>query len=343
MRLTKLIAMMSISAIAILKGYAQEPLTKVLQIGDAAPKLQVAKWIRGEKIETFQPGRIYVLEFWATWCKPCIAGMPHLSVLANKYKEDVEVIAVSVMERKDTDLAVIEKFVKSMGSKMDFKVAAEKDRYMTTNWLHAAGERAIPNAIVVDKEGKIAWIGHTSKLDRVLPEISAGKWDLTVARTERTDKQLLAKQDIATIELINPYMGNPGDPEGALAKIATLVKANPKLKYAPKVGNFTFWSLVKTDPLKALEYGRAWLSANDEPSYSVITDAIYGRKGLPSALYVFAADAYQAQLDKYPWSMDFQATYRSMAALYELAGEKEKATDLIIKAETIKKETRTEN
>src|SRR5262245_48165741 len=57
-----------------------------LTIGDKAPALAIEKWVKGTPVESFQNGKVYVVEFWATWCSPCVAGMPHLTELQKKFK-----------------------------------------------------------------------------------------------------------------------------------------------------------------------------------------------------------------------------------------------------------------
>src|SRR5687768_5815604 len=76
--------------------------TDTLIVGDPAPPIAVRKWIKGDPVTNFQPGKVYVVEFWATWCGPCQAAMPHLSELARKYKGKAEVISFDVKEDKKT-------------------------------------------------------------------------------------------------------------------------------------------------------------------------------------------------------------------------------------------------
>ena len=68
-----------------------------LKIGDAAPPLKVGKWIKGEPVKAVEAGKLHVLEFWATWCGPCVAAIPHVSELQKKHA-DVVFIGVNVWE-----------------------------------------------------------------------------------------------------------------------------------------------------------------------------------------------------------------------------------------------------
>lgn len=308
-----------------------------LAIGDPAPAMKVSKWIKGEPVNSFEKGKVYVVEFWATWCLPCIAGMPHLSELAEKYRGKVTVSGISVFERSTTSLARIARFVDSMAGKMDYHVGAEEGSFMADNWLKAAGERGIPQAMVVDGQGRIAWIGAPKSLDTVLAKVLEGSWDITAAAISRKERQRLTLLDQAIIPRLNPLMGNPGKPDSALMEIDKILAQEPGLKYYPKTGHFTFYSLLQTGPERALVFGREWIAANAAPEWRDITEAIaymveIRKKDLPGGLYAFGAECYQAQIDNYPWSMNLPDTYNNIAALQIRAGNKSKAVEAELKA-----------
>lgn len=150
-----------------------------LNVGDEAPEFAVSKFLKGEPVKQLQQGQIYVIEFWATWCGPCIDNIPKLTAMQKKYGNKVVFVGVSVFERDQTKVAP---FVKQMGSKMNYRVAMDKveknakpnDGHMAKNWLIAAGQNGIPCAFIVDKEGKIAWIGHPARMEKVLDNVVAG-------------------------------------------------------------------------------------------------------------------------------------------------------------------------
>ncbi len=173
--------------------------------GDPAPPIKVAKWFKGTPVTTFEPGKVYVVEFWATWCGPCRQSIPHLTELAHKYQGKVTFAGVSVWERDADYLTKVGKFVEEMGDKMDYNVAAdEQANTMAETWMAAAGENGIPCAFVVDGAGKIAWIGHPmADLGPTLDKVLAGTWNVDEFKVGREKQQ---KAEAAQEEL-NSQLG----------------------------------------------------------------------------------------------------------------------------------------
>jgi thiol-disulfide isomerase/thioredoxin len=325
--------------------HAQNEQSTSLNLGDPAPPLRVQAWLKGVPVQRFEKGRVYVVEFWATWCKPCIAAMPHLSDLAREYKDMVTIIGVDIKEMKTTPLKKVKAFVDSMGPRMDYHVAADDSNFMAAGWLEASGEQGIPNSFVVNAEGRLAWIGHPNDLDEVLHKVINNTWDIKEAAAKRNlNKHLAALDDSLNYELIR-YVGDPhkpgnlGKPDSALFMIDEIVKNEPKLKYAPFIAAHTFSALLKTDPHKAYEYGKAAIvtPTYDDPSYYSIISAIewYSDKlNLPAEIYLLGAEAYQVDIDRtpYPEIVNMPKKYHKMADMYWRANEKAKAIDVMQKA-----------
>src|SRR5262249_8386873 len=139
-----------------------------LKVGDPAPALVASEWMQGEEVKKFEPDKVYVVEFWATWCGPCIVMMPHLAELQAQYKgKGVTFIGFSAKAPNNTQKQVAA-FVKKRGPKLKYTFAYGDDRKTHEAWMGAAGRSGIPCAFVVDKASKIAYIGHPMYLDVVL-------------------------------------------------------------------------------------------------------------------------------------------------------------------------------
>lgn len=184
----------ALAGVLVVSACAQ---STTLRVGDPAPGLEVAKWVKGDAVPSLDKGKIYVVEFWATWCGPCKVSIPHLTELHKKFGDKVTFIGVSSFENKWDG---VEPFVKSEGDQMDYDVAMDKidnptDRegYMAKNWMEAAHQNGIPTAFVVDKEGKVAWIGHPMSLEDPLAKIVDGTWDRAAAAKE-FDKAMAAQE-----------------------------------------------------------------------------------------------------------------------------------------------------
>ena len=335
-------------------SHAQNNPSPSLNIGDPAPPLRVSGWIKGTPVKKFEKGNVYVVEFWATWCKPCIAAMPHLSALAREYKDKVTILGIDIYEKKTTPMEKVKAFVDSMGHRMDYYVATEDSNFMETGWLNASGERdsGIPRTFVVDAEGRLTWIGHPKDLDQVLLKIVDNTWDIKEALVKRNSNKYLKELDYSTnYELIKYVKGDSfkvgdlGNPDSALLVINEIIRKEPKLKYAPLITNNTFSSLLRTDLRKAYEYGKMAIvtPTYEEPAYSLIIGNIewYSDKlNLPTEIYLLCAEAYQIKIDQipYPELVNMPRLYSKMAGWYWRAKDKLKAIDAQQKAiEALKK------
>ncbi len=141
-------------------GRAQDTVFKpTLKIGDPAPSMTIEKWLKGKPQMNLNDGKVHVVEFWATWCGPCILGMPHMSKMAEEYK-DVSFVGVTVSEKTD-DVSIPQKFVDVSRNMMAYNIAYDKPKgTMWKDWLYASGRNGIPVAFVVRKDGRIGWVGH---------------------------------------------------------------------------------------------------------------------------------------------------------------------------------------
>ena len=187
--------------------YAQE-----LTIGSKAPKLDIEHWVSNghdkfKPITEFETGKVYVVEFWATWCGPCITSMPHLAATQEKYLEKgVQLISVS-----DEDLETVEGFLKKpvKGAEKDdtentygkltsaYCLTTDPDKSVNTDYMEAAGQGGIPTCFIVGKSGQIEWIGHPMSMDDPLAKVVEDEWDrdayLKQFRKEQQRDLLFAK------------------------------------------------------------------------------------------------------------------------------------------------------
>lgn len=160
------------------------PEAPALRAGMPAPEFKVEKFLRGTPFTSLEKGKVYVIEFWATWCGPCIVTMPHLSELQHEFgPKGVTICGVNIWEEPEYTEATLgkaAKFVDARPDAMAYTVAFDgAAKHMDGAWMQAAGRKGIPSAFVVDREGNIAWIGHPRDLDMVLDGVTRGDWSVS--------------------------------------------------------------------------------------------------------------------------------------------------------------------
>lgn len=167
-----------------------------LSLGSKAPLPDISDYVRGTKPAFFEPGKTYVIEFWATWCPPCRASMPHLSQLADTYKDKVVVLGVS-----DEPVQKVTTFLNQdeWKQKARYTLATDPDHSTHDAYMKAAGQSGIPTAFIV-KEGVVQWIGHPMTMDEPLSKIVAGTWDVQAAKKDfdaalEAERKSMARQE----------------------------------------------------------------------------------------------------------------------------------------------------
>lgn len=134
----------------------------VLTVGSPAPAFSPEKFLSGTEFRALEPGKVYVVEFWATWCGPCLRAMPHLAKLQAD-NPDIVVVGIAGMERvRDAEgrEKKVNDFLQSRGGSVGFPIAVDHDGSMAIAWMNAAKKTSIPCSFVVGKDGRIAYVGH---------------------------------------------------------------------------------------------------------------------------------------------------------------------------------------
>lgn len=310
-------------------GYSQ----KLLTIGDDAPALKFSKWVKGTPIEKFEKGNIYVVEFWATWCGPCRQSIPHLTELAHKYKGKVTFIGADVWDNptggKDLFTHVSDFVHKEMGDKMDYNVAIDSDdKHMAENWMSAAAQNGIPAAFIVDKNTKIAWIGHPMEMDEALAKIVEGTWDGKEYAAKLLEEQKKTAESMALSKKFQE-VGKPildafkaKDYKTVVAECEKLAAAEPSLK--SMIDRYYMMALVKTDPAKAIEKAD---KATDEMEIMNYMGTFSGKDN-DKKLYDWAINKGEKLVAG--GSKNLNVLY-ILGNLYEAAGNKEKTISTLEK------------
>lgn len=194
-----------------------------LHVGDAPPALEADHWLQGQEVKSFEKGKIYVVEFWATWCGPCIVMMPHMAELQAQYKsKDVTFIGYTKKDNNNT-LEKVQEFVKKRGPKLGYTFCFAEEPKVYEAWMTASGHGGIPCCYVVDRETKIAYMGHPMYLDLVLPKVVEGKFTPEDAKAVAA-----AEKDVDQV-----FEATGQKPEVLIKALADFEKKYPELNHIP--------------------------------------------------------------------------------------------------------------
>lgn len=193
-------------------------------IGQAEP-------IQGEAPKAWEPGKVYVVECWATWSDPCIATILHLDTLHDRFKsKGLRVVGVNVW---DDDRAKVTEFVQKKGNEMSYPVvyAGKEGSSFETGWLKPGGVKELPYAFVV-KDGKFLFGTHPAQLDDVTIQglIAGGEKQEAIIQTYTAREAKLRRVDDLLKETAQASEAKDwATMDAKLAELGTIDPANPYL------------------------------------------------------------------------------------------------------------------
>ncbi len=237
---------------------AQTPL--VYGEGEPAPPVQAGAWVRGEPVSRFERGRVYLVEFWASWCAASRRAIPRLSALQRAHPDDLTVLAISSRDLQGESLERVTAAVSEQGEAIAYRVAFDDRRRTARAWLDTFDVRSVPTAFLVDRSGVIAWIGNplwpSGEMEEAAALVLADRFGPGAREALRA--RYVARLDrVARLEREFEEMDRAAQPARALRLVETLLEANPDAAPEYAVRKFDLLLSTPGGADKAFEFGRA--------------------------------------------------------------------------------------
>ena len=118
------------------------------------------------KMSEYRGKKLILIDFWATWCKPCKKMLKKINIIYEKYKNDLEVLAISV--DNSSAFSAVESYVK--GKNFSFTVLLDPDLSVSRIFNPSS---KIPYTVLLDRQGKIIYThsGYLPGIEKELEKI----------------------------------------------------------------------------------------------------------------------------------------------------------------------------
>lgn len=162
-------------------------LSAQVRTGQPAPGIHIGEWVSNAPSDPSTKRKFVVLEFWATWCAPCIKAVPHLNDLQAKFAGRKDLYFISISDEEPGK-------IRRTMQKVDMRsmVAADDGR----KTFKAFGVSGIPHTVLIDNKGIVQWIGHPERLtEEILRDLLAGKLKARSRNTQDAKAETAAASD----------------------------------------------------------------------------------------------------------------------------------------------------
>lgn len=141
-----------LSVLLVNTSFCQDEKPEFIKVGQGTPHFNI-KTLDGKTIDTKAlKGKVIYLNFFATWCPPCIKELPHVEKEIWKAIKNEDFVMVAI-GREHTKEELV-KFKNKNG--FTFPMAADENREVFSKFAH----QNIPRNVIIDKKGKIRYSKH---------------------------------------------------------------------------------------------------------------------------------------------------------------------------------------
>lgn len=140
----KIVLVLLLGALAAYFAFFKEP--ENVSIGETAPSFRLVSKTGPVSLDEYR-GKTVLLNFWATWCPPCLYEFPSLIRLKNRFKGDAfELLAVSIDEE---GWGAVDPFIRTL--QISFPILLDPQGGIAS--LYGAGR--LPSTFLIDRQGKV--------------------------------------------------------------------------------------------------------------------------------------------------------------------------------------------
>jgi tetratricopeptide (TPR) repeat protein len=199
-------------------------------IGTEAPSLDGGKWIVGNPVANFRPGKVYVVAFWTSSVAEREGALATMKEISQTNTDSV-VVCVSADGKEGDEF---DELLKQKDLPANLRVVkddpAETPGPVVLRWLSTVASDSYPVTFVIDKKGKIAFVGDVLEAKKLVPDVLSGKLTAEIAASEM--EEAVNDADKARAEL----NGRPqqraalGDNIGAAEAIDAVIAKYPRCR-----------------------------------------------------------------------------------------------------------------
>lgn len=184
------------------------PLFGQSKLNTAVSDLEFSEILNSEgtsaKLSDFK-SKVVILDFWATWCAPCIEALPHLEDLQNKFSKDLKIITIT-----DESEERITRFLTKKN--MSLPIALDRDKKLAKEFPY----RSVSHTVIIDKNGIVKAVTTPEKInEEIIKQVIAGQQINLPEKIDKMDfdqsKPLSANENFTYQITVTPYQyGLPG-------------------------------------------------------------------------------------------------------------------------------------